>query len=74
MPYGILTKMFKIHGWKRMELNHLMTFKGVSEQDFESILRRCLIIKIKARFFDDTYLNKHLKDHETMAFLHASQR
>jgi hypothetical protein len=64
MPYGIVTKMFRIVGFKRLEMNHLMTFRNVTEADFESILRRSLIVRIAARFFDRAYLEKRMKNSE----------
>lgn len=39
MPYAILTKLIKIIGWKRMEVNKLIRFEDVVEENFESIMR-----------------------------------
>ena len=53
LPYAILTKVIRLVGWKRMELNKLIRFEGVSEGAFHSIFRRSLLIRIMARFIDD---------------------
>lgn len=39
MPYAILTKLIRIIGWKRMEVNKLIRFEDVVEENFESIMR-----------------------------------
>ena len=33
-PYGIITRMFDLMGWKRHELNRMMTISGVTEKNF----------------------------------------
>ena len=63
-PYGIATRMMKCVGWKRMEVNKIMKFMGVSEENFLSILRRALVWWPKARFIDGEYLEKHVPEHE----------
>jgi hypothetical protein len=55
-PYGITTRMLEIVGWKRIEVNRLMKFGGVTELNFQSILRRSFVWKPKARFLDAEYL------------------
>ena len=40
-------------------------FRGVMEKDIESIIRRSLVIKFRARFFPKIYLDKCLPGHET---------
>ncbi len=45
MPYAILTKQFNIIGWKRMEMNRLIQFDDVTEENFEAIMRRIALIK-----------------------------
>jgi hypothetical protein len=63
-PYGFKTRMLQCVGWKRMEVNKLMRFSGVADSNFASILRRSLVWKPNARFFDGTYLKKHYPDHD----------
>ncbi|CAK0905471.1 unnamed protein product [Prorocentrum cordatum] len=58
LPYSILTKMYRIIGWKRMEVNQFFTFDNVNEHNLESIVRRIAIIKIQSRFFDKLYVDK----------------
>jgi hypothetical protein len=62
-PYGITTRMLEIIGWKRIELNRLMRFGGVTEINFQSILRRSFVWKPKAKFLDASYLDAHYPDH-----------
>jgi hypothetical protein len=52
-PYGIVTRMLELVGWKRMEANRLMSFSGVRESNFQSILRRSFVWKPKARFLNE---------------------
>ena len=52
MPYGVVTKLFKVIGWKRIELNTLINFDGVEEASFESVLRRFAITKMKVRLVE----------------------
>lgn len=63
-PYGLVTRMFELVGWKRLEVNKMMQFLGVSEGTFDSVLRRSLVFDIKCRFFDGEYLATHYPDHE----------
>ena len=65
MPYGIVTKLLKVIGWKRIELNSVMEFEGCTEQNFESILRRFAIIKIEAKFVDRGVSNLRQEDIES---------
>ena len=53
--------MFRV---ARFELNHMPDFRGVMEKDLESIIRRSLVIKFRARFFPKLYLEKCLPNHE----------
>ncbi|CAK0822133.1 unnamed protein product, partial [Prorocentrum cordatum] len=64
LPYQILTKVIYLVGWKRMELNKLITFDGVTEGAFHAIYRRSLLIKIFARFVDAEYIRRVLPDAE----------
>ena len=52
MPYGILTKLYSCIGWKRLELNQMVSFSHVDESNFESILRRFAVIRIQARLVE----------------------
>ena len=64
LPYAILTKLYELVGWKRVECNKLFRFYEVTERDFESIVRRVAIVVIKARFFDRLYLETHFPRHQ----------
>ena len=64
LPFQILSRMVRLKGWVRLEVNSLMDFESVGELEFESILRRSCVIKIFARFFDAQYLAKHLANSE----------
>lgn len=52
LPYQILTKPLQLIGWKRMECNRLIRFRDVTWKTFDSIRRRCLIIRIRSKFVD----------------------
>lgn len=58
--------MVKLIGWKRIELNKLFRFEDIDGTNFESIVRRCAVIRILAKFFDSLYLQHNYKalDHE----------
>ena len=43
LPYAIVTKMVELTGWKRFELNMLISFGGVTEANFDSIMRRSCV-------------------------------
>ena len=62
-PYGYTTRMFHIVGWKRLELNRMMTFSGVNISNFHSMFRRAFVWKAKARFVHSKFL-LHYPDHE----------
>ena len=62
-PYGYTTRMFHMVGWKRLEVNRFMTFMGVTLGNFNSILRRALVWKPRARFVHPKFL-AHYTDHE----------
>ena len=66
LPYAILTRMIRLTGWVRMEVNSVLPFGTLGEDEFESIMRRSCVIKVFARFFDKQYLDKHLEDHQSM--------
>ena len=61
-PYGYVTKMLRVIGWKRVETNDLLEFKNVSEESFNSIFRRSLVWKAKALFLDADYIAQHYPD------------
>ena len=69
LPHQMLTKAIHLVGWKRMELNRLVRFLGVRESCFNSVYRRCLLIKMQARFFDKKFLAEHVKDAGKYGFL-----
>ena len=50
LPYAVVTRMVSLTGWNRYEMNELMRFTGTTEESFDSIFRRSLIIMHKARF------------------------
>ena len=62
-PYGYSTRMFYMVGWKRIELNRMMFFLGVSLEIFNSMLRRGFFWRPKARFLHPKYL-ENFPDHE----------
>ena len=62
-PYGYTTRMWQIVGWKRLEMNRMMNFAGVSVSNFNSMFRRGFVWKAKARFIHQKFLCNYL-DHE----------
>ncbi len=62
-PYGIATRMLEIIGWKRVEVNKLIRFSGISERNFQAILRRALVWKPRGLFVDASFLQEHYADH-----------
>ena len=62
LPYAILTKLILLTGWKRIECNKLFRFMDIEETNFESILRRCAVIKILAKFFDKAFVDLNFKN------------
>lgn len=63
-PYGYTTRMFSIVGWKRLEVNRMMVFAGITQANFQSVMRRSLVWKPKARFHPDAVLKQAHADHE----------
>ena len=61
-PYGMVTRMLEVVGWKRMELNRMVTFPGITEVSFNSVFRRALVWKAKARFYDRKFLTDNYPD------------
>ena len=64
LPYAVLTRMIRLLGWVKLEVNSMLAFNDLTEQEFESIMRRSCVIKIAARLFDKQYLDAHFPDHE----------
>ena len=62
-PYGYSTRMFHTVGWTRLEVNRIMQFLGVKNSTFNSMFRRSLVWKAKARFIHTKFLSKY-PDHE----------
>jgi len=56
------SRMLELVGWKRLEVNKLMSFAGVSERNFNSILRRSLVWKPRGRFVDKEFLRTRYPD------------
>jgi len=52
LPYALKTDRVFVVGFKRMELNTPLRFPHVSESSFDSVFRRCCVIKMKSRFID----------------------
>ena len=44
--------MIQCVGWKRLEANRMFKFQDVSKKDFNAVLRRSLVWRVKARFED----------------------
>eukprot|EP00435_Cladocopium_sp_Y103_P017516 s1987_g4.t1 len=63
-PYGYTTRMFNVTGWKRLEVNRMLVFAGITKTNFMSVMRRALVWKPKARFHSETVLNQAHADHE----------
>ena len=50
LPYGIVTHLVSLYGWKRLELNKLIKFTGVTLPSVDSIHRRTWVVILKAKF------------------------
>ena len=50
--YSIVTKMEALIGWKRYECNILPRFTGITEVNFNSLMRRSWVMQMKATFLD----------------------
>jgi hypothetical protein len=62
LPYQILTRPLQLTGWKRMECNRLIRFRDVTSKTFDSIRRRCLVIRFRSRFVDpEAEILKHAR-------------
>lgn len=42
-PYGYSTRMFSVVGWKRLEVNRMLVFAGITKANFTSVLRMSLV-------------------------------
>ena len=51
-PYAVITKMIELIGLKHMDSKKLLKISGVDESNFDSVLRRFLIIEVRARLLD----------------------
>eukprot|EP00435_Cladocopium_sp_Y103_P030280 s3264_g7.t1 len=81
-PYGFMTRMIHCIGWKRLEANRMFVIDGVDEKNFNAMLRRAFLYRIKARFEDphvlaNAYSDIHKdgvfpKDPDLHAFLTSS--
>ena len=63
-PYGYTTRMFSVVGWKRLEVNRMMVFAGITKANFQSVMRRAFVWKPKARFHPQSVLQQAHADHE----------
>ena len=61
-PYGFVTKMMRVTGFKRIETNKIMTFRNVMEANFNSIYRRCLVWNPKPIFLESTSFGEGYPD------------
>lgn len=73
MPYAIITRLIDCFGWKRLEMNKLFAFSGVTECHFSSRLRRSWVCEFKARFVSKEALSK-IQDAQKTHFLRRIQR
>ncbi|CAK0846382.1 unnamed protein product [Prorocentrum cordatum] len=62
LPHPILTKMFRIVGCTRLEVNKFLVFDDITEQNVESLMRRLAAVKIQARLFDRVHVEKNFGD------------
>lgn len=63
-PYGFTTKMFQLIGWKRLEVNRMLRFAGVTASNFNSVFRRGFFWQAKARFHPPHVIATLHPDHE----------
>ena len=55
--YSIITRMESLIGWKRFECNVLPSFSGITEENFNSLMRRAWVMIMRA-----TIVEKHVYD------------
>ena len=63
-PYGFVTKMLRVVGFKRFETNKMMAFRNVQESNANSILRRCAVWIPRPLFVDETNFGQDYPDPE----------
>ncbi|CAE7561822.1 unnamed protein product [Symbiodinium sp. CCMP2592] len=68
-PYGFVTKMLRVTGFKRFETNKIMTFRNVMETNFNSIYRRCLVWNPKPIFVETPTSMQRARTRKPMVFL-----
>ena len=61
-PYGMVTRMIELVGWKHYEVNRMIKFAGVTEENVHSIFRRGFVWKPLARFIDEAVISTHFPD------------
>ena len=71
-PYGHETLMLRIVGWKRLEANRHLSFSGVTEHNFNSILRRSFVFRINSRFVEESHLTRANYKQHHMDGIYAS--
>ncbi|CAK0822362.1 unnamed protein product [Prorocentrum cordatum] len=57
LPHGIVTHLVSLQGWKRLELNKIIRFAGVTAESINSIERRTWACIIKSRFVSPEVLS-----------------
>ena len=61
-PYGMVTRVIELVGWKRYEVNRMIKFAGVTQENIHSIFRRGFVWKPLARFIDEAVISTHFPD------------
>lgn len=61
-PYGFKTHMIHCIGWKRLEANRMFHFDDVDARNFNAILRRSFVWRVKARFEDPHVIAEAYED------------
>ena len=60
--YGYQTKTIVLIGWKKFETNRVIGIAGITEDNFQSMLRRSLVRRPLARFIDAKLIGTHYPD------------
>ena len=58
LPYAVVTKLVELKGWKRYEMNKLMTFAGTDGKSFDSIYRRSCVVMMNGQFVNNVVIRK----------------
>ena len=58
--YNRVTRMIELKGLKRFELNAMIVFCGVTNENFFSALRRSHVTIYKCRVYDQRYIHSHV--------------